>query len=74
VTPSKPEELLRELEARAERLAERKCHYMAGVLLQYYDGEFAADTKDARLRKARHYFEQARVLARDTAPPATPAR
>jgi hypothetical protein len=45
-------------------LAARKCPYMAGVLLQYYDGEFAPETKDARLQAARKYYDLARQQPR----------
>jgi|GEM_PF-1852083 hypothetical protein len=57
---AKPDEVFRELEAMAERLTARKCWYMAGVLMQYYDGEFADETKAARLQAARRYFDIAR--------------
>lgn len=59
--PTSPEEVLRELELMAVRLAERKCTYLAGVLLQYYDGEFAAETAAARRAAAQKYFELGRT-------------
>lgn len=56
-------ELMRELEGMAERLAERKCPYMAATLMQYYDGEFASETKEARMKFAKTYDEMARQQA-----------
>lgn len=52
-------------------LAARKCPYMAAVLLQYYDGDFALETKDERLKAARIYLDQAReqALARESKTP-----
>ena len=44
----------------AERLVKRKCPYMAAVLVQYYDGEFAVETKEARMTAARKYLDMAR--------------
>jgi hypothetical protein len=62
---TKPEEVMRELNAMAEKLAARNCWYMAGVLLQYYDGEFAEETKSARLQAARKYFDASRQQSDD---------
>lgn len=58
--PTSPEELLRNLEEQARRLASQGCPYLAGVLLQYYDGDCAEETKSARLRAAKVYFDLAR--------------
>jgi hypothetical protein len=63
-----PDELLREVTQMAERLAERKCVYMAGVLLYYYDGEFAEETKTARQLAAKKYFDLARAQTNSSTP------
>jgi hypothetical protein len=60
-----PSELLKELETMAANLASRKCPYLAAVLLQYYDGEFAAETLEARRKIARAYLDQAREQSQD---------
>jgi hypothetical protein len=54
---------MRELEGMAERLVERKCPYMASTLMQYYDGEFASETQETRLKFAKIYGEMARQQA-----------
>jgi hypothetical protein len=54
------EKFFQELEERAKRLASRKCFCLAATLLEYYDGEHADETKDARLIAARRYLELAR--------------
>ena len=60
-------DVLRQLEKMAADLADRKCPYMAAVLLQYYDGDFSLETHDERLKAARIYLDQAReqALARE---------
>ena len=66
-----PADLLKQLEKMAADLADRKCPYMAAVLLQYYDGDFALETRDERLKAARIYLDQAReqALARENKTP-----
>jgi hypothetical protein len=49
--------LLQTLEEKAKRLASSNCPYMAGVILAYYDGEQAEETKDARIAAAKKYFD-----------------
>ena len=58
-----PADVLKQLEKMATDLANRKCPYMAAVLLQYYDGDFSLETHDERLRAARIYLDQAREQA-----------
>ena len=55
-----PEDVLRELEEMAKRLAARKCFYLAAVLLRDYDGDCAAETKTERLKSAGRYSELSR--------------
>jgi len=61
-------DVLRQLEKMAADLADRKCPYMAAVLLQYYDGDFSLETHDERLKAARVYLDKAReqALARES--------
>ena len=54
---------MQELEKMAQQLAARKCSYMAAVLLQYYDGDFAMETKEARMKMAQMYRDIAREEA-----------
>jgi exonuclease VII small subunit len=63
------EELLRNLEEKAERLASKQCPYLAAVLLQYYDGERAEETKAARLKAARKYLDLVAGQPKFTSPP-----
>lgn len=70
----KPEDVMRDLETMAARLAARKCMYMAGVLFQYYDGEFAEETKEARKQAARRYFDLSRQQADELAAQAKPPK
>ena len=51
--------VLQNLENEAQRLASYHCFFLAAFLLQYYDGEYAEETKAARSQIARHYFELA---------------
>ena len=60
---SNSQEVMQELEKMSQQLAARKCSYMAAVLLQYYDGEFALETKEARLKLAQMYRDIAREEA-----------
>jgi hypothetical protein len=68
VSTTSPADVLKQLGKMAADLADRKCPYMAAVLLQYYDGDFAAETRDERMKAARPYLDQAREqsLARES--------
>ena len=57
--PTCAEELLHTLEDQARDLASWGCPYMADVLLQYYDGDCAEETRGARLKAASKYFDLA---------------
>lgn len=63
-----PQQVLEELEKMATNLGERNCPYLAALVLQYYDGECAAETKEARMISARKYLDMARAQ-----PPYEPA-
>ena len=60
---------MQELEKMAQQLAARKCSYMAAMLLQYYDGEFALETNESRQKMAKMYRDIAReeIAVRETA-------
>jgi hypothetical protein len=58
-----PTDVLHNLEEKANRLAARKCPFMAATLLQYYDGDCAEETKANRLQIAQRYFNLARQQA-----------
>ena len=70
MTNHTPSEVLKELETMAANLGARKCPYLAAVLLQYYDGDCAAETKEARLQMSRKYLDLAREMP-PYQPPAT---
>ena len=71
MTNHTPSEVLKELEVMAANLGAKNCPYMAAVLLQYYDGDCAAETKDDRLQMARKYLDQA-CAQPPYQPPGTP--
>ena len=66
--------VLQELDKMAQQLATRKCFNMAAMLLEYYDGEFALETNEARQKMAKTYRDLAyqEAIAREAAERATP--
>jgi hypothetical protein len=58
--PASPEQTIHDLKESAARLAARNLSYSAFVLLRYYDGVFAEETKRARLEAAQVFLDHSR--------------